>query len=131
MDNVVPLPSAVAPAPRPSSATSGPGGIRAATLPAASAGVAAIRTADPNFDPMTFSEGARGAFTAIVEAFAKGDVQTLRTLLDPPTFASFEQAIRGRNERHEKAETTLIGFEASDVAAAELREATRWSRCGS
>ena len=33
----------------------------------------------------------------------------------------FEAAIRGRVERKEKAETTLIGFEASDVAAAELQ----------
>jgi predicted lipid-binding transport protein (Tim44 family) len=120
-DNVVPLPSADAPVSRPSTATSGPGGIRAAVLPAAAAGVAAIRSADPNFDPIAFAEGARGAFTAIVEAFAKGDTQPLRSLLDPPTFASFEQAIRGRNERHETAEATLIGFEASDIAAAEMQ----------
>jgi len=45
----------------------------------------------------------------------------LRSLLDGPTFASFQGAIRGRNERREKAETTLIGFEASDIAAAELQ----------
>ena len=120
-DNIIPLPGAAAPVARPSNATSGPGGIRAAVLPVAAAGVAAIRAADPNFDAMAFGDGARGAFTAIVEAFAKGDTQTLRMLLDPPTFASFEQAIRGRNERHEKAETTLIGFEASDIASAELQ----------
>jgi predicted lipid-binding transport protein (Tim44 family) len=120
-DNVVPLPGATPPVTRPSSATSGPGGIRATILPTAVAGVAAIRAADPNFDAMTFADGARGAFTAIVEAFAKGDTQPLRMLLDPLTFASFEQAIRGRNERNEKAETTLIGFEASDVASAEMQ----------
>jgi predicted lipid-binding transport protein (Tim44 family) len=120
-DNVVPLPGAAAPIARPSTATSSPGGIRATVLPTASAGVAAIRVADPNFDAVGFADGARGAFTTIVEAFAKGDTQPLRMLLDPPTFASFEQAIRGRNERHEKAETTLIGFEASDVAAAEMQ----------
>ena len=45
----------------------------------------------------------------------------LRQLLDAPTFSSFESAIRGRTERHEKAETTLIGFEASDIASAELQ----------
>jgi predicted lipid-binding transport protein (Tim44 family) len=45
----------------------------------------------------------------------------LRPLLDSPTFASFEGAIRGRIERREKAETTLIGFEASDIAAAEMQ----------
>ncbi len=95
-DNVVPLPTANTPAPRPSLATSGPGGIRATVMPTATAGVAAI-------------------------PFAKGDTAALRPLLDGPTFASFEAAIRGRVERKEKAETTLIGFEASDISAAELQ----------
>jgi predicted lipid-binding transport protein (Tim44 family) len=120
-DNVVSLPTANAPAPRQSSATSGPGGIRATVIPTATAGVAAIRAADPSFEPIGFTGGARAAFTAIVEAFAKGDIAALRGLLDGPTFSSFEAAIRGRVERKEKAETTLIGFEASDVAAAELQ----------
>ncbi len=120
-DNVVPLPTANAPAPRPPSAVTGPGGIRATVLPTATAGVAAVRGADLSFDPMGFCTGARAAFTAIVEAFARGDVGTLRPLLDDATFASFEGAIRGRAERQEKAETTLIGFEASDIAAAELQ----------
>jgi predicted lipid-binding transport protein (Tim44 family) len=123
-DNVVPLPTANAPAPRPSLATSGPGGIRATVLPTATAGVSAIRVADPSFEPLGFTAGARAAFTAIVEAFAKGDTSTLRPLLDGPTFASFEAAIRGRVERKEKAETTLIGFEASDISAAELLQGT-------
>jgi len=120
-DNVVPLPTANTPAPRPSLATSGPGGIRATVMPTATAGVAAIRAADPGFEPIGFTGGARAAFTTIVEAFAKGDTAALRPLLDGPTFASFEAAIRGRVERKEKAETTLIGFEASDISAAELQ----------
>jgi predicted lipid-binding transport protein (Tim44 family) len=89
-------------------------------MPTASAGVAAIRAADPGFEPIAFTGGARAAFTAIVEAFAKGDTATLRPLLDGPTFSSFEAAIRGRIERNEKAETTLIGFAASDISAATL-----------
>ena len=121
-DNVVPLPTANAPAPRPPSAVTGPGGIRATVMPTATSGIAAIRSSDPSFDPMGFSTGARAAFTAIVEAFAKDDIATLRPLLDGPTFASFEAAIRARAERKEKAETTLIGFEASDIAAAELQD---------
>jgi len=121
-DNVIPMPDAGTPAqPRPSLSVNAPGGIRSAVLPSASAGIAAIRAVDPNFEPLSFAGGARAAFTTIVEAFAKGDTQPLRPLLDGPTFASFEAAIRGRAERHEKAETTLIGFEASDIAAAELQ----------
>ena len=115
-DNVVSLPTANAP--RPSTSATGPGGIRATVLPTAATGVAAIRAADPTFEPMAFCAGARSAFTTIVEAFAKGDVGALRPLLDGPTYASFEAAIRGRAERQETAETTLIGFEASDISAA-------------
>ncbi|MDP2330070.1 MAG: Tim44/TimA family putative adaptor protein [Reyranella sp.] len=118
-DNVVSLPATAAP--RPSSTATGPGGIRATVMPTAAAAISAIRAADPAFDPMGFCGGARAAFTAIVEAFAKDDVATLRPLLDGPTFSSFEAAIRARAERRETAETTLIGFEASDIAAAELQ----------
>lgn len=121
-DNVVPLPTAGAPSSRPSLPTSGPGGIRATVMPSATAGVAAIRAADSGFEPIGFTAGARAAFTAIVEAFARGDTAALRPLLDGATYASFEAAIRGRAERKEKAETTLIGFEASDIAAAEMQD---------
>ena len=58
----------------PRSSTTGPGGIRATVLPTATPGVAAIRAADPSFEPIGFTAGARAAFTTIVEAFAKGDI---------------------------------------------------------
>jgi predicted lipid-binding transport protein (Tim44 family) len=118
-DNVIPLPGNNGTA-RPPLAVDAPGGIRSTVLPTAAAGVAAIRAADSGFDPIGFASGARAAFTSIVESFAKGDTAPLRQLLDAQTFASFEAAIRARNERREKAETTLIGFEASDIAAAEM-----------
>ena len=117
-DNVITLPNGQG---RPSLAANAPGGIRSTVMPSAVAGANAIRAVDPGFEPTGFAAGARAAFTTIVEAFAKGDTGPLRQLLDPPTFASFESAIRGRNERREKAETTLIGFEASDIAGAEMQ----------
>jgi predicted lipid-binding transport protein (Tim44 family) len=119
-DNVIPLPTANAPAPKPPGVT-GPGAIRATVMPTATAGVAAVKAADPSFDAGGFAGGARAAFTTIVEAFAKGDTKTLRALLDDRTYASFEGAIRAREQNKEKAETTLIGFEASDIAAAEMQ----------
>src|SRR5262249_36560962 len=103
-DNVIPLPNGNTPIARPSATATAPGGIRSTVMPAAAAGVAAIRGADPSFDPIGFAAGARAAFTTIVESFAKGDAGPLRQLLDNQTFASFEAAIRGRNERREKAE---------------------------
>jgi predicted lipid-binding transport protein (Tim44 family) len=120
-DNVIPLPNNNAPGPRSPLAANGPGAIRSTVLPAAAPGVTAIRAVDPGFEPTDFAAGARGAFTTIVEAFAKGDVGPLQALLDPQTFGSFKEAITGRIERGEKAETTLIGFEASDIAMAEMQ----------
>ena len=120
-DNVIPLPSANPPPPPKISGTTGPGAIRATVLPNASAGVAAIRAVDPSFDAAMFAGGARAAFTTIVEAFARSDAKTLRGLLDDQTYASFEGAIRSREQNKEKVEATLIGFEASDVARAEMQ----------
>ncbi|MCW5732515.1 MAG: Tim44 domain-containing protein [Enhydrobacter sp.] len=114
-DNVVPLPNQ-----RPPLAVNAPGGIRSTVLPTAVAGTAAIQAADPAFEPTGFAAGARSAFATIVEAFAKGDIGPLQALLDPQTFASFKSAIEARVQRGEKAETTLIGFEASDIARAEM-----------
>ena len=54
-------------------------------------------------------------------AILREQLPLLRPLLDAPTFASFEGAIRGRLERNEKAESTMIGFEASDISAAALQ----------
>ena len=79
-DNVVQMPT-----PRTSSPTSGPGGIRATVMPTATAGVAAIRAADPGFDALGFAAGARSAFTTIVEAFAKGDTAPLKAAMRPGT----------------------------------------------
>lgn len=121
-DNVIPLPNGGAPNQPPPLSVSAPGGIRSTVLPAAVPGVAAIRRVDPGFEPVGFAAGARAAFTTIVEAFAKGDVDSLQALLDPQTFSSFKAAITGRIERGEKAETTLIGFEASDIARAEMQD---------
>lgn len=120
-DNVIPLPNGNGPGTRPSLSINAPGGIRSTVMPTATAGISAIRAADPSFEPTGFTAGARSAFTTIVESFAKGDTAPLRQLLDPQTFASFESAISGRNERREKAETTLIGFEASDIADARMQ----------
>ena len=119
-DNVIPLPGTNPPQPK-IPGTTGPGAIRATVMPSASAGVAAIRGADPSFDAAMFAGGARAAFTTIVEAFARGDAKALRGLLDDQTYASFEGAIRAREQNKEKVEATLIGFEASDVARAELQ----------
>lgn len=114
--NVVQLPR---PSGEPSSPAPSAGQGRIA--PAATAGIEAIRKADRSFDPQGFSGGARAAFEMIVGAFAKGDLVTLRPLLDDATYASFETAVKDRQTQGRVLETSLIGFDSTELMRAELR----------
>lgn len=62
---------------------------------------------DPRFDVREFVEGAREAFPMIVEAFAKGDLRTLKDLLAPSVYESFEQAVEDRISRGETVSTEI------------------------
>lgn len=80
-----------------------------------SAAVTQIRIADPSFDLSQFITGARRAFEMIVQAYAAGDSATLRTLLSDEVFEPFSAAIKARNEKGEKHETTLVGIKGADA----------------
>jgi predicted lipid-binding transport protein (Tim44 family) len=84
------------------------------------AGVAAIRSADPSFDPEQFLVGARSAFEMIVGAFAAGDTGSLRPLLSDEVYERFAEAIRARQEARETLETNLLSIKAADITEAEL-----------
>lgn len=58
--------------------------------------VAELQSADPSFDPGHFLGGARAAYEMIVQAFATGDRDTLRKLLTPRVFASYDKALTDR-----------------------------------
>ncbi len=81
-------------------------------------GLVQIRVADPDFSPDEFLAGARVAFEMILDAFASGDVKTLKGLLDPGVFAGFEAAIRDREEHGHTVEDTLVGFKSTDIVEA-------------
>jgi predicted lipid-binding transport protein (Tim44 family) len=88
------------------------------------AGIAAIRDADPAFDPDDFLRGARGAFEMIVGAFAGGDTAALRPLLSDDVYERFAEAIRARQEAHETLETNLLTVKAADLVEAGLEGRT-------
>jgi predicted lipid-binding transport protein (Tim44 family) len=52
--------------------------------------------ADPGFDEKRFLNGARSAFQIIVQAFAAGDLATLRPLLSSHLYGEFGRAISAR-----------------------------------
>lgn len=101
----------------------GPGPKRSLPDPASSVGqtLARIRRIDPDFDPVAFLTGAESAFTMIVDAFARGDRDTLRPLLSPEVFADFEAAITAREQAGERQRTELVALRESAILEADLR----------
>ncbi len=81
-------------------------------------GLADIKRADSRFDAREFVSGARVAFELILDAYAKGDSQTLKPLLNPEVFANFSQAIRDREQAGETLEDTLVGIKSADIVEA-------------
>lgn len=113
-DNVVPLPDRTAAA---RGEEDGPvEGIEAGAQP----GVAAIRSADPGFDPAGFIQGARAAFAMIVEAFARGDKDALRPLLADDVYASFSAAIDERQAKGHVLQTELVALPGAEIVEAGL-----------
>jgi predicted lipid-binding transport protein (Tim44 family) len=86
------------------------------------AGIQAIRRADSGFAPEGFIEGARAAFEMIVQAFAAGDLKSLKPLLSDAVFDQFRQAIKAREAAGQVLETTLVGIDSADIVEAELRD---------
>lgn len=79
-----------------------------------------VKIADPNFNPSEFSEGAKGAFELVVEAYAKGDEETLRTLLNDEVFNDFSAAIKERYDAGETLDFTLIGIKTAKIIDARV-----------
>lgn len=83
-----------------------------------------IKLADRNFDEGRFVEGARAAYEMIVTAFAEGDRDTLRPLLNDDVYGAFEHAISEREKRGQKMEFNFLGLEAVKITAAEVKGRT-------
>lgn len=89
-------------------------------LPAVERGVREIAAADRTFDLATFLEGAKGAYGMVLEAFWKGDRETLRELCDDDVYAGFDAAITSRDTAGETLENRLVRIEDAKIDAAEL-----------
>jgi predicted lipid-binding transport protein (Tim44 family) len=87
-------------------------------------GLVQIRAADPQFDPTTFLQGARGAFEMIVHAFAAADTATLRPLLSDDVYERFAEATRQRVAAKETQETNIVSIKSHDISDAELQGRT-------
>ncbi len=110
-DNVVEMPERDGPSPE-----------ELAAMEPLEAGMALIKAADPSFRDREFIKGARMAFEAILEAFAKADAKTLKSLLDNTVYENFAGAIREREKAGHQLETTIVGIDESEIVMAEMNE---------
>ena len=89
-------------------------------MPAVERALREIAGADAGFNLAQFVEGARGAYRMILEAFWKGDRETLRELCDDDVYAGFIAAIDAREAAGETMDNTLIRIEDVRVHSALL-----------
>jgi len=84
------------------------------------AGLKAIADADGSFSPKSFMEGAKSAYEMIVTAFAAGDRQTLKNLLEKDVYDGFERVIKDREAAGQKVDFTFVGLPKVEISDAEL-----------
>ncbi|GGE00046.1 hypothetical protein GCM10011515_19820 [Tsuneonella deserti] len=89
-------------------------------LPAVERGVRDIAAADRRFDVSAFLDGAKAAYAMILEAFWKGDRETLRELCDDDVYAGFNSAITDREAAGETLDNRLVRIEDARIESAEL-----------
>lgn len=86
----------------------------------AAGGIRAIVSADPSFDVARFLEGAQAAYRMILEAFWKGDQDTLADLVGDDVRASFADAIVEREAAGHRLDNRLITIERAVIEEARL-----------
>jgi predicted lipid-binding transport protein (Tim44 family) len=99
--------------------TASPVRLRPAFTGEAAAGLEAIASIDPTFSPDEFIRGARRAYELIVSAFADGDREALKTLVDQDVFEAYSDAISAREETPSEP-MRLLRIRKASIAEAEL-----------
>jgi predicted lipid-binding transport protein (Tim44 family) len=84
------------------------------------AGLKSITEADTTFTPKSFLEGAKAAYEMIVTAFAQGDRQTLKNLLDKEVYEGFERVIKDREAAGQTVDFTFVGLPKIEISEAEV-----------
>jgi predicted lipid-binding transport protein (Tim44 family) len=95
-------------------------GIAEAGTPLA-AGFDAIAQYEPAFDPAGFLDGAKGAYEMVVTDFALGNRKSLKGLLSKDVFEGFDSAITEREQKGEKAQTTFVSIDKTEMLSAEVK----------
>jgi len=93
-----------------------------AFLPLAGPGVRAILAADSTFDVARFLEGAKAAYRLVLEAFWKGDLDTIRGHVDDHVYSTFAGAIEQRTKEVLTLDNRLVAIDQAVISEAELEQ---------
>ena len=85
-------------------------------------GLSAIAMADPGFSPARFTDGAKTAYSMILEAFASGDRDTLQGLLTPDTYAVYDAAIAEREAQGLTQITDLGRLKSAQIVSGAVED---------
>ena len=91
-----------------------------AFVPTAGPGVRAILAADSSFDVARFLEGAKSAYRMILEAFWKGDLDTLRAHVEAHVYDAFAGAVEQRKTEGLTLDNRLVTIDQAVISEATL-----------
>jgi len=91
-----------------------------AFVPTAGPGVRAILAADPNFDVARFLEGAKAAYRMILEAFWKGELDSVRSHVDDHVYQTFADAVEQRRKDGLKLDNRLVTIDQAVISEASV-----------
>lgn len=83
---------------------------------------AKMRTAEPDFSPNDFAQGARGAYEMLLMAFENGDKATLETYLSPDVYQDFAAAIDARADEGLTVDARFVGVREAKIIEARFDE---------
>lgn len=84
-------------------------------------GIRAIIAAEQGFDVNRFVDGAQAAYRMILEAFWKGDEDTLRDLVSPDVGRAFGDAIAARQAAGQVLDNRLVSIDKATITGASLQ----------
>lgn len=85
-----------------------------------SANAAPLRAADPSFEEKAYLDGARVAYEMIVEAFAAGDLKSIRRFLGQSVYEAFKSAISEREAKGLTTELKFVGIDSASIASSSV-----------
>ena len=83
-------------------------------------GLHEIAAVDPFFELNTFLQGARYAFEMIVTAYARGDLEALKSLLSPKLYGDFAAGVKARNQDGHTTELILHRIKSARINEAHM-----------